>query len=439
MLKSFLGGIHPNDSKKYTFDKAIESPSLPDEVVIPVSQHIGAPCTPIVKVGDSVKKGQVIANSDAFMQSPIHASISGKVTKIADMPHASKGSCLSIVIKNDGLDEWIEGIPLNREWDKLNAEEIRNIIKDAGIVGMGGATFPTHIKLNPSKDKKIDVCIVNAAECEPYLTADYRMMLEYADRIVTGVKIIMKVLGVTKVFIGIEDNKMDAVKVMKDAFKDTSVEVVPLPTKYPQGAEKMLIKVLTGREVPTGGLPMDVGVVVQNIGTTVAISDAVVNGIPLIQRITTVSGDAIKEPKNLLLRIGTSFKYAINYCGGFSKDPEKIIMGGPMMGFAQSTLDVPVIKGVSGILALSSDVVNSGEESPCIRCGRCVKACPMGLIPSMLSILGQRHKYKEAKEDYNLFNCIECGSCVYSCPAKRNIVQYIKYSKAQNLAHAANK
>ncbi|AGX41573.1 electron transport complex subunit RsxC [Clostridium saccharobutylicum] len=439
MLKSFLGGIHPNDSKKYTFDKAIESPSLPDEVVIPVSQHIGAPCTPIVKVGDSVKKGQVIANSDAFMHSPIHASISGKVTKIADMPHASKGSCLSIVIKNDGLDEWIEGIPLNREWDKLNAEEIRNIIKDAGIVGMGGATFPTHIKLNPSKDKKIDVCIVNAAECEPYLTADYRMMLEYADRIVTGVKIIMKVLGVTKVFIGIEDNKMDAVKVMKDAFKDTSVEVVPLPTKYPQGAEKMLIKVLTGREVPTGGLPMDVGVVVQNIGTTVAISDAVVNGIPLIQRITTVSGDAIKEPKNLLLRIGTSFKYAINYCGGFSKDPEKIIMGGPMMGFAQSTLDVPVIKGVSGILALSSDVVNSGEESPCIRCGRCVKACPMGLIPSMLSILGQRHKYKEAKENYNLFNCIECGSCVYSCPAKRNIVQYIKYSKAQNLAHAANK
>lgn len=439
MLKSFLGGIHPNDSKKYTFDKAIESPSLPDEVVIPVSQHIGAPCTPIVKVGDSVKKGQVIANSDAFMHSPIHASISGKVTKIADMPHASKGSCLSIVIKNDGLDEWIEGIPLNREWDKLNAEEIRNIIKDSGIVGMGGATFPTHIKLNPSKDKKIDVCIVNAAECEPYLTADYRMMLEYADRIVTGVKIVMKVLGVTKVFIGIEDNKMDAVKVMKDAFKDTSIEVVPLPTKYPQGAEKMLIKVLTGREVPTGGLPMDVGVVVQNIGTTVAISDAVVNGIPLIQRITTVSGDAIKEPKNLLLRIGTSFKDAINYCGGFSKDPEKIIMGGPMMGFAQSTLDVPVIKGVSGILALSSDVVNSGEESPCIRCGRCVKACPMGLIPSMLSILGQRHKYKEAKEDYNLFNCIECGSCVYSCPAKRNIVQYIKYSKAQNLAHAANK
>lgn len=439
MLKSFLGGIHPNDSKNYTFDKAIESPSLPDEVVIPVSQHIGAPCTPIVKVGDSVKKGQAIANSDAFMHSPIHASISGKVTKIADMPHASKGSCLSIVIKNDGLDEWIEGIPLNREWDKLNSEEIRNIIKDAGIVGMGGATFPTHIKLNPSKDKKIDVCIVNAAECEPYLTADYRMMLEYADRIVTGVKIVMKVLGVTKVFIGIEDNKMDAVKVMKDAFKDTSIEVVPLPTKYPQGAEKMLIKVLTGREVPTGGLPMDVGVVVQNIGTTVAISDAVVNGIPLIQRITTVSGDAIKEPKNLLLRIGTSFKDAINYCGGFSKDPEKIIMGGPMMGFAQSTLDVPVIKGVSGILALSSDVVNSGEESPCIRCGRCVKACPMGLIPSMLSILGQRHKYKEAKEDYNLFNCIECGSCVYSCPAKRNIVQYIKYSKAQNLAHAANK
>lgn len=434
MLKSFLGGIHPKDSKKYTADKSIEVPPLPDKVIIPMSQHIGAPCSPVVKVGDMVKKGQVIGKSDAFMHSPIHASISGKVTEISEMPHASKGKCLSVVIKNDYLDEWAEGIPVKREWDKLDVEEIKNIIKEAGIVGLGGATFPTHVKLSPSKDKKIDVFILNAAECEPYLTADYRMMLEYTERIVTGVKIVMKVLGVSKGFIGIEDNKPDAVKVMKEAFKDTSVQVVALPTKYPQGAEKMLIRVLTGREVPSGGLPMDVGAVVQNVGTTVAICDAVVDGIPLIERIATISGDAISEPKNLLLRIGTSFKDVIYYCNGFSKTPEKIIMGGPMMGIAQFSLDVPVIKGVSGILALSSEAVNSGEESPCIRCGRCVQACPMGLIPSMLSILGERHKLKEAKEEYNLLNCIECGSCAYTCPAKRNIVQYVKYLKAQNLS-----
>jgi electron transport complex protein RnfC len=439
MLKRFLGGIHPKDSKGYTFDKAIEFPPLPSNVIIPVSQHIGAHCEPIVKVGDIVKKGQVIAKSEAFMHSPIHASISGQVINIAEMPHASLVKCLSIVIKNDGLDEWIEGIPLHREWGKLENEEIRDIIKSAGIVGLGGATFPTHIKLSPNKDKTIDTFIINAAECEPYLTADYRMMLEYTERIVTGVKIVMKLLGVNKGIVGIEDNKPEAVRVMKEAFKGTSVEVISLPTKYPQGAEKMLIKVLTNREVPSGGLPMDVGVVVQNVGTTVAICDAVVSGIPLIERVTTVSGDAIKNPKNLLLRIGTSFKEAIDYCGGFNKTPEKIIMGGPMMGFAQFTLDVPIIKGVSGILALSTDVVNSGEEGPCIRCGRCVKACPMGLVPSMLSILGERHRYKEAKDEYGLFNCIECGSCVYTCPAKRNIVQYIKYSKAQNLVQSAKK
>lgn len=432
MLKSFLGGIHPKDSKKYSSDKAIEILPLPDKVIIPMSQHIGAPCTPIVKVGDIVKKGQVIGTSEAFMHSPIHASISGKVTAVADMPHATRGKCLSVVIQNDNLDEWIEGIPVNREWEKLDNAEIKEIIKNAGIVGMGGATFPTHVKLSPSPDKKIDTFILNAAECEPYLTADYRMMLEYADRISTGVKIVMKVLGVSKGFIGIEDNKPDAVKVMREAFKGTSVEVVALPTKYPQGAEKMLIKVLTGREVPSGGLPMDVGAVVQNVGTTVAICDAVVHGIPLIERVTTVSGDAISEPKNLLIRIGTSFNDVIKYCKGFSVTPEKIIMGGPMMGMAQFSLEVPVIKGVSGILALSSNVVNAGEESPCIRCGRCVKACPMGLIPSMLSILGERHKFEEAKEEYNLLNCIECGSCAYTCPAKRNIVQYVKYLKAQN-------
>ncbi|MDS0524439.1 electron transport complex subunit RsxC [Clostridium sp. SHJSY1] len=436
MLKSFIGGIHPKGKKEYTSNKVIEVPSLPKKVIIPMNQHIGTPCVPIVKVGDMVKKGQLIAKSESFMHSPIHASISGKVTNIMEMPHTTLEKSLSVVIESDGLDQWIEGIPLNREWDKLEVEEILKIIKEAGIVGLGGATFPTHIKLSPNPDKNVDTFIVNAAECEPYLTADYRMMLEYTERLVTGIKIVMKTLGVTKGFIGIEDNKLDAIRVMREALEDTNIKVVALPTKYPQGAEKMLIKVITNRQVPIGGLPMDVGVVVQNVGTIIAVCDAVVHGIPLIQRITTVSGDAISEPKNLLLRIGTSFKDAIEYCNGFSKTPEKIIMGGPMMGFAQFTLDVPVIKGVSGILALSKKAVNSGEETSCIRCGRCIKACPMGLVPSMLSILGERNRYKEAKEEYGLLNCIECGSCVYTCPAKRNIVQYIKYSKMQNRLQA---
>lgn len=437
MLKGFLGGVHPDSSKKFTADKEIECAPIPSKVIIPMRQHIGAFCTPSVKVGDFVKKGQVIGISDAFVSSPIHASTSGKVVEIGDFPHTSGTNCLSVVIESDGKDEWLEGIPFNRDWSKLGKKELLDIIKEAGIVGMGGATFPTHVKLSPGADKTIDTFILNAAECEPYLNADYRMMLEYTKRIVTGVQIAMNVLGVTRGFIGIEDNKPKAIKAMKEAFQGTNIIVASLPTKYPQGAEKMLIKVLTDREVPEGGLPGDIGVVVQNVGTVIAINDAVVNGIPLIERVTTISGDAITSPKNLLLRVGTTFQDAIEYCGGFSNTPEKIIMGGPMMGFAQSSLDVPVIKGVSGILALSKAAINSGEEHPCIRCGSCVNACPMGLVPSMLSILGERNKYEKAKEDYDLFNCIECGSCVYVCPAKRNIVQYIRFSKAQNASHAA--
>jgi electron transport complex protein RnfC len=437
MAKSFRGGVHPNDRKIYTAGKPIEIAPLPSKVVIPVRQHIGAPCTPIVNKGDEVKKGQIIAKSDAFVSSNIHASISGKVIDVADYPHPVFGKCLSIVIENDGKDEWIAGIPVERDWQTLDEKSIKNIIREAGVVGMGGATFPTHVKLAPPPEKKIDTFILNAAECEPYLTADHRMMLEESGRIVTGVKIVMKALGVTKGYVGIENNKMDAVEVMTKAFAGTGIEVVAVPTKYPQGAEKMLIKVLAGKEVPSGGLPMDVGAVVQNVGTVAAICDAVTKGIPLIERVVTVSGKAIKEPKNLLVRIGTSFQDAIDFCGGFSSTPEKIIMGGPMMGFAQPGTDLPIIKGVSGILAFAEGEANTGTQSPCIRCGRCVEACPMGLNPSMLSILGERNLYEEAKEDFNLLDCVECGSCVYVCPAKRNIVQYVKYSKALNAAKAA--
>lgn len=437
MAKSFRGGVHPNDRKSYTASKPIEIAPLPSKVIIPVRQHIGAPCTPIVNKGDEVKKGQVIASSDAFVSSPIHASISGKVIDIAEYPHPTFGKCLSVVIENDGQDQWIEGIPMERDWQNLDQNTLKNIMREAGIVGMGGATFPTHVKLAPPPEKKIDTFILNAAECEPYLTADHRMMLEESERVAKGVKIVMKALGVTKGFVGIEDNKMDAVEAMKKAFEGTDIQVVALPTRYPQGAEKMLIKMLADKEVPSGGLPMDVGVVVQNVGTVAAICDAVTKGIPLIERVTTVSGKGIREPKNLLLRIGSTYKDAIELCGGFASQPEKIISGGPMMGFAVTGIDFPIMKGTSGILAFAEGEANTGTESPCIRCGKCVDACPMGLNPSMLSILGEKDLFEEAKEDFSLLDCIECGSCVYGCPAKRNIVQYIKYCKAQNAAKAA--
>lgn len=439
MAKSFRGGVHPDDRKRFTAAKPIEVAPLPDKVVIPTRQHIGAPCAALVKAGDLVKKGQVIAEAQAFVSSPVHASLSGKVVEVADYPHPVFGFCQSVVIESDGEDEWVEGLPLSRDWQALDAAALKDIIRLAGIVGMGGATFPTHVKLAPPPEKPIDAFILNGAECEPYLTADHRVMLEATEKVVTGMRIVMKVLGVTKGYIGIEENKPDAITAMVAATKGTGITVVPLKTKYPQGAEKTLIKVILDREVPSGGLPMDVGAVVQNVGTMVAVADAVVSGLPLVERVATVTGGAIADPKNLLLRIGTTFAQAVELCGGFAAAPAKLIMGGPMMGMAQCRLDVPVIKGTSGILALSADDVNAGQEQPCIRCGRCVDACPMGLVPSMLSILGQRGLYQVAKEEYDLLDCVECGSCVYACPAKRNIVHYVKYLKAQNAAAAAAK
>lgn len=437
MAKTFRGGVHPDDRKRYTSAKAIEAAPVPGKVIIPTRQHIGAPCTPVVKAGDMVKKGQVIAEAQAFVSSPVHASISGKVLEIGEYPHPVFGFCPAVVIESDGEDAWAEGLPLSRDWQALEAGEIREIIRLSGVVGMGGATFPTHVKMAPPPEKTIDTFILNGAECEPYLTADHRVMLEAGARVVTGMLISMKALGVDKGYIGIEENKPDAIAAMRQAAAGSGIEVVPLKTKYPQGAEKTLIKVVADREVPSGGLPMDVGVVVQNVGTVVAIADAVEKGLPLVERVTTVTGGAVTEPKNLLLRIGTTFAQAIELCGGFKEQPVKLIMGGPMMGMAQCRIDVPVIKGTSGILALSAADIAAGEEKPCIRCGRCVQACPMGLVPSMLSLLGQRGLYQTAKEEFDLLDCVECGSCVYVCPAKRNIVHYVKYLKAENAAAAA--
>jgi len=429
MLGKIKWGIHPNSHKSPTESKAIEVNELPGKVILPVQQHIGAPAVPIVKKGDLVKKGQLIAEGKALVSSNVHATISGKVVEVSDQPHPVQGKCQAITIESDGLDEWAEGILTERDWQKLAPAEIVEIIKDAGIVGLGGATFPTHVKLTPPADCSIDTLLINAAECEPYLTADHRTMLEYTERVITGIQIIRQVLGVRNAIIGIEDNKMDAVKVMSQAAAGTGIKVAAVPTRYPQGAEKTLIKTLLGREVPSGKIPPSIGIVVQNVGTAVAICDAVVSGVPLIERVVTVSGGAIKEPKNLLLRIGTTFAAAIEQCGGLVSPPKKIIMGGPLMGMAQYTADVPVIKGASGILAFTAEEAKDAPESPCIRCGSCLEACPMGLNPSMLSILGERSFVEEAVNQYHLLDCMECGCCTYVCPAKRKIIHYIRYSK----------
>lgn len=438
MFKAFKGGIHPKDMKQLTENLAIEVMPVSSKLIIPVRQHIGAPATPVVAKGDQVKRGQLIAAANGFVSSNIHASTSGTVTEIAELPNPSYGKCLSIVIEPDGQDEWISGIPLNRDWKSLEATEMVKIIQEAGIVGMGGASFPTHVKLSPPKEAKIDTFILNAAECEPYLTADHRTLVENAEKVITGIKIIQKIIQVDQLWIGIEDNKKDAIAVMEKLCVGTGIQVAALQTKYPQGAEKMLIKAICNREVPSGKLPTDVGVVVNNVGTAVAIADAVCQGIPLTERVTTISGKAVKNPKNLLIRVGTSFKDVVDYCGGLAKPAEKIVTGGPMMGFAQSTLELPVTKGVSGILCLVKSEVNESEQKPCIRCGRCVEACPLGLVPAMFGILGEKDLFEEAKEEYNLLDCAECGCCVYVCPSKRNLVQYVKYFKFKN-ATAANK
>lgn len=430
-LASFKGGIHPSDRKELSANKPITDATPPKRVVIPLSQHLGAPCKPIVSIGQEVKKGQVIGEPGGFVSAAVHSSLSGKVIAIGEFPNAMGKMVTSIVIENDGKEEWTN-LKDNPDYTRLSADELKEKIKSAGIVGMGGAAFPTLVKLSPPKEKPIDVVIINGAECEPYLTADYRLMVEKPKEIIEGLKIIMKVLGVNKGFVGIENNKPEAIKKMKEAAKnEPNIDVCSLEVKYPQGAEKMLIKALTGREVPPRGLPMDVKVVVHNVGTALAVYEAARYGKPLIERVVTVTGEGVNNTANLMVKIGTLVSDLIEQCGGFKGNVAKVISGGPMMGFALPSLDVPVTKGTSGILVMPEEgVIHAEDFGPCIRCSRCIDICPMGLMPSMLSILSEKGFYEEAK-DYNLFDCFECGSCAFVCPSKRPIVQLVRLAKSQ--------
>ncbi len=436
MLKTFIGGVHPKGQKEATKYKTISQAKLPSEVVIPMIQHTGAPCEPLVKVGDSVKKGQLIGRIEKFITSPVHASISGVVREIKEAPHPTVGKSLSIVIESDGKDEWHDSVKTRNDVANLTKEEIVDIIKESGIVGLGGAAFPTHVKLKPPK--KIDTVILNGAECEPYLTCDDRLMIERPADVIKGLSLIMKALEVKRAVIAIESNKAKAINSISDALKNSNnadfikrdITLKVLPVKYPQGSEKQLIEAILGRRVPPKCLPLDVGCVVHNAGTAVAICEAVYEGKPLMERTVTLTGDCIKEPLNLNVRIGTSVKELFNECGGAVKEISKVIVGGPMMGVAQPTMEIPVIKGTTGILFLSEDESRVFDEIACIRCGRCVNVCPMNLLPLVYAKLVKKDRWGDL-ENYNIDDCMECGACSYVCPSRVQLVQYVKTGKRE--------
>ncbi len=433
---SFPRGVHPHDEKEHTCDAPIEYilPKKGAHLVFPMSQHLGAPCTPIVNVGDYVKVGQKIGEASAFVSSPIHASVSGTVLAIEKRLAASGQDVLSIIIENDDEYKDIETINGDFDYTTFTKEEILEKIKDYGIVGLGGAGFPTHIKLNPPEDKKIDYIIINAAECEPFLTTDYRVLLEEADKVVEGTKIILHMHKEAKGVIGIETNKMKAIEILEEKVKDIpNISIARLQPKYPQGSEKQLIYAITGREVPSGKLPADVGCIVNNVDTVIAIHRAIVRNRPLMRKIVTLSGDCFKKPGNYKVRLGTSLTELIEATGGLIKTPYKVISGGPMMGMSVYSFDVPLGKTNSAFLCFSKEKAYTGEESNCIRCGRCVSHCPAGLLPLELNKLVIKDDL-EGFEKCNGVDCIECGSCSYICPAKRHLAQSIRLARRTVLA-----
>lgn len=430
---TFKGGIHPYDGKDLSKDKPIQPLNPTGNLVYPLSQHIGAPAKPLVAKGDRVLMGQMIAEAGGFVSAPIYASVSGTVKGIE--PHLTTvGSVVNaIVIENDGLYESMEFKPTD-SLDSLSKEEIIKMIYQAGVVGMGGAGFPTHVKLSPKEPDKIDYVLVNGAECEPYLTSDYRRMMEEPEKVVGGLKVVLKLFDQAKGYICVEDNKPDCIAKLSELVKDEPrIEVKALKTKYPQGAERMLIYAATNRQINSSMLPADAGCVVDNIDTIVAIYKAVMLGIPLMHRIVTVTGDAVANPQNFYVAIGTNYRELLEAAGGYKVEPKKIISGGPMMGFSMFNLDVPVTKTTSSLLCLAKDDVSENQTTACINCGRCVSDCPEHLIPSRLAKIAEHHD-KEKFVKMNGMECCECGCCSFVCPAKRPLAQSIKSMRKEILA-----
>ncbi|MGB9589996.1 MAG: electron transport complex subunit RsxC [candidate division WOR-3 bacterium] len=428
MAGKFKGGIHP-PYRKLTSEKPLESLELPGEVVVPLSQHAGAPAKPTVEKGAEVKAGTRIGEAQGYISANVHSPVAGTVKSILEKPHPSQTNLVpSVVIEVNGTEA--EEFKEDPNWEDAAPDLIRERVLGAGIVGMGGAAFPTHVKLNPPKEFPVDTVIINGGECEPYLTADERLMRDFPEDIVGGAHLIKQATGAKRVIIGIEDNKPAAINAMREAARSYGFEVASLHSKYPQGSEKHLIKALLGREVPSGGLPFHVGVLVQNVGTAKAIYEAVRFGRPLTERVLTLSGLGANGPGNYLVKVGTPFSHVIEKTGGMSDNTIKIVNGGPLMGIAIWTTEVPVIKCTSGILLLTPRETSEITEGPCLRCGSCVEACPMCLSPYLIARESEAGFFDRARE-HHVLDCIECGSCAYVCPAHRHLVQHIRYGKSE--------
>ena len=423
--------MHPEYDGKCLTDSCgiIEAPLL-EKYVVPLMENVGKPPRLCVAKGEKVKKYQRIAEADGFVSADLHAPTSGVVVQIREVPGPMGTPVTAVEIEADGYDHGEAPFDPWEEWQSKTPQELLGRIRDTGIVGMGGAAFPSHVKLSVPPDKKVDTLIINGAECEPYLTADHRLMAEYPQKVVTGALIMGRILNVSRIFIGIEENKPDAIAALENAAAGTAVQIQVLRVRYPQGAEKQLIYAVTGRRVPTGGLPFDAGCVVQNAGSAAAVSDGVLLGIPLVERVVTVSGEAVKNPGNFKLRIGTPVIEAVKLAGGVTEEPGKLILGGPMMGFAQRSFDVPVAKNTSGILLFSGRSALNFSSSPCIRCGRCVEVCPMKLTPCLLCAAIEGNRFDLAQKGH-VMDCLECGACAYVCPSRRPLVQQFRRAKSE--------